>query len=169
MGGVLLSVTFKRESNKNKTIFEKALKDLDRKVGKVGWFESAKYADGTPVAYVAAIQEFGDPAQHIPPRPFMRPAISNNQNIWKLVAQEKIEQVLNGELKGRDVLEAVGLRASGDIRKNISELQDPPLRPSTIANRLKARADKKTIGLLTKPLVDSGILLNSLTNTVENE
>ena len=30
----------------------------------VGWFPGAKYADGTPVAYVAAIQEFGSVHTH---------------------------------------------------------------------------------------------------------
>jgi hypothetical protein len=31
---------------------------------KVGWFSSDKYEDGTPVAYVAAIQEFGGTFEH---------------------------------------------------------------------------------------------------------
>lgn len=34
------------------------------RVAKVGWFPSAKYEDGTPVAYVAAIQEYGGTFNH---------------------------------------------------------------------------------------------------------
>jgi len=46
-----------------------ALAGLDGLTGKTGYFETAKYPDGTPVAYVATIQEFGYPAGGIPARP----------------------------------------------------------------------------------------------------
>jgi hypothetical protein len=43
----------------------------------VGFMENADpYPDGTPVALVAAVQEFGSPSNGIPPRPFMRPAVA---------------------------------------------------------------------------------------------
>lgn len=32
---------------------------IDQKISKAGWFASSKYEDGTPVAYVASIHEFG--------------------------------------------------------------------------------------------------------------
>lgn len=32
---------------------------IGKKVAKTGWFESAKYEDGTPVAYIASIHEYG--------------------------------------------------------------------------------------------------------------
>lgn len=50
-----------------------AIKGLDGLEGKTGWFETARYPDGTAVAYVATIHEFGTP--RIPARPFMRPAV----------------------------------------------------------------------------------------------
>ena len=53
------------------------LKALAKIEGKVGWFESAEYPEGTPVAYVAAIQELGH--GKIPPRPFMAPAMKKNK------------------------------------------------------------------------------------------
>lgn len=40
------------------------LKELDGKVAKAGWFGSSKYADGTPVAYIAAVQENGAVINH---------------------------------------------------------------------------------------------------------
>ncbi len=49
---------------------QKALSAADKSDLQVGWFESAKYDDGTPVAGVAAIQEFGSAKNRIPPRPF---------------------------------------------------------------------------------------------------
>ena len=52
---------------KNPKVFETIIarvKDLDGKVGKAGWFHTSRYADGTPVAYIAAIQEFGVHINH---------------------------------------------------------------------------------------------------------
>lgn len=62
------------------------LAGVTNKVGKVGFFPSSKYEDGTPVAYVAIIQEFGSPEQGIPPRSFMRTTIAEKQNEWQGVA-----------------------------------------------------------------------------------
>ena len=148
---------------------EQALKQLEDKVGKVGWFEKSKYEDGTPVAYVATIQEYGYPEGNIPPRPFMRPTIAEKQGEWTKIIESGSRAVLNGKAQAKDVLEAVGLKAAGDIRKKISTITAPPLSPRTIEARRAKRADKKTIGLLTKPLIDTGIMLGTLTNTVEDE
>ena len=57
------------------------LNSLDRINLKVGWFEGAKYEDGTPVAYVAAIQEYG--FVNIPPRSFMRTTVQEKKEAWK--------------------------------------------------------------------------------------
>lgn len=146
-----------------------ALKNLEGKVGKVGWFEKSKYENGTPVAFVATIQEYGYAAGNIPPRPFMRPTIEKQENQWRKVAMNGAKSVLAGKATAGDVMEAIGLKAAGDIRKTISLIQTPPLSPRTIAARLRRRADKKTVGLLTKPLIDTGIMIGTLTNTVEDE
>lgn len=137
------------------------------KVGKVGFFPSAKYEDGTPVAYVAAIQEFGYPEGGIPPRSFMRTTMEAQQGEWKAVAKQGAKAVVAGNATGDQVLEAIGLKAAGDIRKTIATISTPALQESTVAARMRARADKKTVGNLTKPLVDSGILLGSVTHAVE--
>ncbi len=46
----------------------KALDSIKNKVGKVGWFAGSRYDDNnkTPVAEVAAQNEYGNPAKHIP-------------------------------------------------------------------------------------------------------
>lgn len=75
--------------------------------------------------------------------------------------------MIAGKATGEQVLEVIGLKAAGDIRKTIATIQTPALKPATIANRLRARKDKSTIGNLTKPLVDSGTMLNAVTSAVE--
>lgn len=143
------------------------LEGVSDKVGKVGVFETSKYEDGTPVAYVAVIQEHGSPAQGIPPRPFMRTTIAEKTPEWQELARRSARAMLKGDMTGEQALELIGLKAAGDIRKTISKITSPPLKDATIAARLSARADKQTVGKLTKPLVDTGTLLNSITNTVE--
>lgn len=151
--------------------FYKAIKDLDKnkKVGKVGWFKGAGYADGTQVAYVATIQEYGAPEKNIPPRPTMRPTVAAKQNEWKTISKNLIKEMLNTGGSIEKVLDAVGQRASKDIAEAITLLQSPPLKQSTIDARLSQKADKTTLGLLSKPLIDSKILLNSLTSVVEDK
>ena len=148
-----------------------ALKNLDGKVAKVGWFENSKYPDkkGTQVAQVAAIQEYGWPARNIPPRPFMRPTIIEKEKEWRNLAESGVKAILAGNETIGTVMEKIGLRAAGQVRAKITEILEPPLSPVTIYNRFHRKSDKKTIGLLTKPLVDTGILLGTCTNIVEDE
>lgn len=56
------------------------LKQLDGVETKVGWFSSARYETGQPVAGVMAIQEFG--SGPIPPRPFFRTTIAEQKQAW---------------------------------------------------------------------------------------
>ena len=147
------------------------LKDLEGKVGKVGWFEEQRYDDknNTPVAYVATIQEYGYPPKNIPARPFMSTTIIAKKNEWRMIAKKGAKQVIEGKVTVGYVMEAIGLKASGDIKKTISQITEPELHPSTIAARLARRSNQTTLGLLTKPLIDTGYMLNSLTNVVEDE
>ncbi|KAG1305014.1 hypothetical protein G6F62_015645 [Rhizopus arrhizus] len=63
------------------------LKEIADKAGqggtlRVGFLENAKYPDGTPVAMVAAINEFGRPDHNQPPRPFFRRMIEEKHKGW---------------------------------------------------------------------------------------
>lgn len=135
-----------------------ALDGLNGVTGKTGWFETAKYADGTPVAYVAAIQEFGAVAEGvlIPPRPTMRPAVADKGQEWMDLLGKGAVAVLKGQETPQSAMEKVALRAAGDVAKNIQALTSPPLAPSTI----KAKG-------FAKPLVDTGLMLQSLTGVAE--
>lgn len=157
----------KTDAGKNLDV---ALDNLAGKVAKVGWFEKSKYPEPPhlPVAYVATIQEYGNSAEHIPPRPFMRPTVIQKRVEWRGVAERGAKAVLAGRATAADVMEQIGLKAAGDVRRTISQIWSPPLSPRTIAARLAKRKDKKTIGALDKPLVDTGLMLATLTNTVED-
>lgn len=138
-------------------------------VGKVGWFKLSQYEDGTPVAYVATIQEYGYPEGNIPARPMLRPTIISKKKKWAKMAEQGAKDILNGGSTIDSVLEKIGQSAAGDARKTITAITEPPLSPLTIQARLAKRSNKTKVGNLTKPLVDTGLLLNSLTNVVEPE
>ena len=138
-----------------------ALKELDGLVGKTGYFDTATYPDGTPVAYVAAIHEYGYAAGGIPPRPTMRPTAAEKGaqgGAWAQVAAKGAKACLNGLTTPAAALEALTLVAAGDVGKAIVALTAPPLKPRTIAAKGFA-----------KPLVDTGQMLQSVTGVVERK
>lgn len=131
------------------------LEGLDSVEGKVGWFETARYAKGQPVAYIATIHEFGYPAGGIPARPFMRPAVAEYGRSWMDAIGQAASMVVTGSISANDALEMVMLRAAGDVAKMITAL--PPLtNPRTIARKGNAKA-----------LVHTGQLIQSITGKVE--
>jgi hypothetical protein len=166
---------------------DKALKDLEKKVAKVGWFKGARYNDKkqTPVAYVAAIHEFGYPSKNIPARPFLRPTLSNKKQEWKELAFKLSKLVLKGQKTADEMMETIGLKAVGDITKTIKNIWSPALKPSTINNRIRKYSSdpqlkestrkirKKEVQRfvsagLYKPLEDTGHMIATITNVVES-
>jgi len=154
---------------KIKARMEAYVEGFDDRVASVGWFPGAKYPDGTQVAYVATIHEFGSPAQGIPPRPFVRPTVAGQQKVWAGIMADGVRAVISGRASSGDVLEGVGLQAAGDIGKTIANLTSPPLKPATVAARARRYADGKITNSLTKPLNDTGLMQASLTHTVGPE
>ncbi len=135
------------------------LSGLDGLVGKTGWFETAKYADGTPVAYVATVQEYGSPEGGIPPRPTLRPTAADKGRQggeWSDLVRDGARAALDGRIAPAVVLEHLTLKAAGDVAKSISALMAPPLSPQTIARKG-----------FSKPLVETGQMLQSVTGVVE--
>jgi hypothetical protein len=157
---------------------------VDGKVANVGWFPSAQYEDGTPVAYVALIQEKGAPEVGIPPRPTLGPTFEQKRDEWQKTIADGMCAVVRGQASGDTVLEAVGMQAAGDIKQAISTLSAPPLSPVTVLLRKWKKAGKKitraTVGEAAaaiaagedpggddKPLNATGLMLATLTNTVD--
>lgn len=112
-----------------------AMKELDGVTGKVGYFDTSVYPDGTPVAYVAAIQELGYAAGGIPARPTMGPAIDANADKYRAAFEQGARRILKGETSATDVMELVVAAAAGDVRIAISELTSPPNAESTIRQK----------------------------------
>ncbi len=131
----------------------KRLEELAQKLGdggtlRVGFLEGATYPDGTPVALVAAVNEFGRPDRNQPPRPFFRGMISEKQKDWP--------RALGAVAKNNDydidkTLGQMGEGIKGQLQESIRSLDSPPLAPVTVARKGFA-----------KPLIDSGHLIASV-------
>ncbi|MFT8720022.1 hypothetical protein [Acetobacter sp.] len=143
----------------------------------VGFLEGETYPDGTPVAQVAAWNEFGN--KTAPPRPFMRNTIAHNKDKWP--------KMLAAALKASDfdVEKALGMcgeKMASQMREEIVAMDAPPNRPLTnlLKDRfptgdytkddfLKAVTDLEAgeTGPAGKPLVWSGQTLRSVTSEVK--
>lgn len=142
-----------------------AIADLERKRVRVGWFDTSRYEDGTPVAYVATIQEFGHPAGGIPARPFMRPTVQDKTQEWRDTLSAGGRQVAQGNLTVDQMLGSFGELAAGQIAETIAGIHTPALADSTIAARQRKR---KSPGVSVKPLVDTGLMVQTVTSKVED-
>lgn len=119
----------------NLKALQQRLKSIDRKELQAGWFEGARYDDSTPVAGVAAIQEFGAPSRSIPPRPFFRPTIAEKSKSWSELVAEGAKAVINGQATYDQVMNGLGLQVVGDVQKTIVTSSYPELSPITLALR----------------------------------
>lgn len=120
---------------------------------RIGFLENARYPDGTPVAMIAAIGNYGAPRAGIPPRPFYTNMIAAKQGEWP--------RAIAGLLKSTDydalrTLQLTGEAIAGQLRQSIIDTNDPPLKPATI--RRKG---------FSKPLVETGHMLNSVDYEVQ--
>ncbi len=170
---------------------DKALAEISKRIGEfqgktaqAGFFPGTAYPDGTPVAYVAAIQEYG--AGKTPPRHPIRSAIEQYKSQWRDDLGRGVKAVIEGSVTSEAVLQQVGGAMASDIQTSISEVTDPPLSPITVMLRGMRRNDPglvvtgKTVGEAAqrvadgetnygasdKPLIDSGLLLASVTHKV---
>lgn len=176
-----------RKAGPGEKQLEVMLDNLGNKQARVGYLESSKYEDGTPVAYVAAIQEFGSPQMSIPARPTLRPTVARDTAKWRNTAKAGAKAIANGSQSTQTVMDALGMQAAGGVRQSISQLTTPPLSPTTLRLRkLKregARIGGKVVGeahkyansegadlsgVSTKPLVFDGIMIGAVTSVTEN-
>jgi hypothetical protein len=166
------------------------VKDINDYNVRIGWFSSARYPNGTPTAYVAAIHEFGAPSRGIPARSFMRPTIAAESGRWSQQMRYYATQIVKGAMDTRAALEGVALIASEDVRTTLARLREPELSPLTVyirkyikeggkidgygdivrlRHKMQTEKDKGTLdlsGVSDDPLDFTGYMRATLTYTV---
>lgn len=146
---------------------------------RIGFLEGSTEPDGTSIPMIAAIQEFGAPKAHIPPRPFFRNMIHEKSPEWP-------DEIAHN-LKATDynipvTLDRMGQGIAGQLQESIINTFEPPLSPVTVMlrgmkshdqslvvtrktveeARARVKAGLTNYGASTKPLIDSGNLLNAV-------
>lgn len=150
----------------------------------VGFLQDATYDNGTSVAMVAAIQEFGAPKAGIPPRPFFRTMIKDKSGEWPDAVSNLL---IENDYDARKTLSQTGEAIKGQLQQSIVDTNGPPLsevtlmlrqmkaeNPDLVVNastvveaRERVAAGERASGVSTKPLVESGVLLRSVDYNVE--
>lgn len=121
----------------------------------VGFMEEDTYPEeqgGQPVAYIAAIQNFGAPEQGIPPRPFFSNMVKEESPFWG----KQLAEILKEErFDGRRTLDRMGGGIADQLKDSIRNTNEPPLSPVTIARK----------GFAT-PLIETGFMLQHVNHKV---
>lgn len=158
-------------------------KRLAKGTVRVGYLETAKYPDGTPVAQVAIIQEMGAPAAHIPARPTFRPMIAQQSGTW---GKGLAASLKNTGYDGNKSLGQMGMYIAGQLQGYIQAVTAPALSPVTLMLRkmkskdqslvvtgktvgeaaARVAAGESTAGVSTKPLIDTNVMVNSVDSEV---
>ena len=163
---------------------EKYLEGLSKRVKsaaklKVGFLAGGAYPDGTSVAMVAALQNFGTGS--IPPRPFFSNMVREKSPNWGVQLADLLKR---NDYDAAKALALMGEGVKAQLRQSIVDTFDPPLSEITLMLR-KMKAEGEIItgaslgeaarrlaagespsGVSTKPLVDTGNLLASVDSEV---
>jgi len=162
--------------------------DIRRKVSggkfvQVGFFGDSQEDGGTPVAYIAAIAEWGNPKNNQPPRPFFRGMIAQNKAGWGA----QMARFMKASRCDADLaLQYMGQNISNELQASIRTFSGAPISPVTALLRqrfpmrdgmefsdvLQARHDVKAgeapdSGVHDKPLIWTGTMLRSVNYEVK--
>ena len=123
----------------------------------------AAYEDGTKVEDVGVWMEYGSEGfrVHYPARPFWRSAIDAHLSRIKKRFKENANQVARGRMTARACFEDVGELVVAFIKRTLKNGVYAPLADSTIAKR------EQKGNFSTQPLIDTGLLLESIEFIVE--
>lgn len=122
---------------------------------KVGFLEGSTYPDGTPVALVAAINNFGAPAAGIPARPFFSNMVREKSPNW---GKSLANILVTNNYDAKKSLALMGEGIGSQLQDSIQKLADPANADSTVARKG-----------FNKPLIETGHMINSVGYEVDGE
>lgn len=124
----------------------------------VGWWDD-KYPDGTPVAWVAMLNEYGYMTSgkyqgYHPPRPFFRiffKEFISNSAVLKQDILPLVKQVADGKVTWAAIQKRIGMLCVEWVKSQIIKTNSPPNTPLTIS--LKGFND---------PLIETGRMYDTV-------
>lgn len=127
----------------------------NKRVAKVGVPIGPTEAEGTPLALIAAVHEFG--SEDVPERPWLRTSIRENSDKRSRLNKVNLVKIVKGTLTVDQALGQLGLMASSDAQKKVRSGPFAPLAEATI----KAKGSSK-------PLIDTGNFIQNIISEVGN-
>jgi len=136
--------------------FVKNMKQVSGSYTKVGYpsDKDNQYPDGESVAEIAIKNQFGVPKK-IPARPFFTNAVDKSKEQLAALTAREIIAVQNNKINVKNALTLLGEFMIGKIRKEITDLRDPPNSAATIKEKGSSN-----------PLIDTGRMRASTTQSV---
>ena len=153
-------VKFKGKDKLNKKL--KALSVIRASLN-IGFFQNSTYPDGTSVAAVAYINEYG--ANNHPARPFMQKTATANMNKWVDGIAKNIKGAGKFNLNTvKNAYKMAGIVAVGDVKKTIKSWPPGGNSKQTVARKEKrAQAGKGTSAINPETvLIDTGKMISSV-------
>ena len=135
-----------------KKYFRELKKMTDMEI-QVGFQGDQKYEDGTSIAQVAAVNEFG--ASDIPERPFMRQSFENHEGELQ-AACDTAQRLVSSGGSAEQALQQIGVVAKGLVQDEIVNGGFAPNAESTI----KKKGSEQ-------PLIDTGTMRQSVNFVVK--
>lgn len=135
------------------------LRGLSEKVGSaenldVGFSNKDQYPDGTPVAQVAAMMQYGAPKAGVPPRQFMSVFSKRFSRTWGQMLARSMDKH-DGDT--RAALEELGPRLVEQMQRTIDDYTSGvPLKSATVKRKGSS-----------KELIDTSLMRDSVTYKVE--
>lgn len=114
-----------------------------------------RYPDGTSVVLVATVNNFGSQSQGIPARDFMSQGGAPAVEATAPIAEALVPLLNQGKVTPADILRDMGPFAEAAFKAKLTEGPWEPNAPATITKKGSSR-----------PLIDTGLLRNSLTHVV---
>jgi hypothetical protein len=99
---------------------------------RAGFLQGATYPNGTPVATVAAVHNWGAPARGIPPRPFFTNVVKAGQKTWGPILANLLKA---NQMNARKALQLMGEGIKGQIQTEIGSGKFVPLKPATVRRK----------------------------------
>jgi len=153
--GISLSI-FSDTNGKGISALRKRL-EKSKRVVQVGFPSSKTHSpDGTSMAFIASVHEYGAPSAGIPERPFLKAGIEGGKEGQARLNKVNLVRILNGETDFDTALMQLGEMAKGNVQDYINQGDFAPILPATIAAR-----KRRSVGS-SKPLVDTGQMRQSV-------
>ena len=176
----------------NEKLWNHLINELDDFQVQAGWFEESRYDSDTPIAYVAAIQNFGarvrtadsfkkylhvigihlrkDKTEFIiPPRPFMDNAKRRvESDEGKQIILQELLKVFAGKQTMEKALNRMGLWLQGVIQEEIKAINSPKLSGMTVEMRDMSYTSESA-NKSTKPLNSTGLMFSSVQYKAEKK